>query len=831
MLLAERCTTEWLSEKIAGSIYRFNDLQYFVEELIIDSRKPILTHHALFFALVTPKNDGHKYIEELFQKGVRVFVVSKVPGNPIIEKEAIFIVVKDTLSALQDFASEHRKKYSIPIIGITGSNGKTIVKEWLFQLLNAKFNIVRSPKSYNSQIGVALSLLQMNKENTLGIFEAGVSQPNEMLALETMIVPKIGILTNIGSAHDEYFKNREEKTREKLNLFRSCDAVIFNGDDEMIVRVAHDILIDPEPIFFTWGYKAHNALRIISQLSDSQHTIIEAMYKDETLRISIPFTDKASIENAMHCWATMLKLFIDNEFIAEMMPTLTSIEMRLELKEGINNCSIINDSYSLDLNSLSIALDFLGQQQQHPRRSVILSDILQSGKNKKELFTEVALLLKSKGVDRLIGIGTDIEKYSDQFDLEKSFYKSTEDFLKEFDFADLHNETILLKGARIFEFEKILERLQQKAHETVLEINLDALIHNLNFYRNELNPGVKVMAMVKAFSYGSGGFEIANMLQYYHVDYLAVAYADEGIELRKSGITMPIMVMNPEEQGMDGMIRYHLEPEIYSFRVLDMLEKALRTHSEDLAERFPIHIKFDTGMHRLGFEIDDLPELILRLKDNPRVKVISAFSHLAGSDDPALDDFTTDQIVLFNSQTNLLSLQLGYEIKRHILNSGGIRRFPYAQYDMVRLGISLYGVATNPKDEEFLHNVSTLKTVISQVKFIRPGETVGYSRSFKATQGMKIAVIPIGYADGLSRRLGNGGGNVFVNGLIVPIIGTVCMDMCMIDISEVEANEGDMVIVFGKELPIQELADALETIPYEILTGISRRVKRIYFQE
>jgi len=831
MLLAEKYTTSRLLEILKGNIYRYGMPERDIEEVIIDSRKPIMTENAVFFALKTSKNDGHKYIKELFKKGVRVFVVSKVPNDNVITREAVIIRVDNTLSSLQNFAFVHKRECNIPIIGITGSNGKTIVKEWLFQLLNSKFNIVRSPKSYNSQIGVALSLLQMSKENTLGIFEAGISKPGEMSSLGSLLDPQIGILTNIGPAHDEYFKNWDQKLKNKLELFILSKTLIYNGDNDFIDNGVHAFLGHLPIEFFTWGYQEKNPLRIVSMLSNHQHTIIEAIHENKMLRISIPFTDKASIENAMHCWATMIKTGADNDFIAEMMPTLTPVEMRLELKEGINNCSIINDSYSSDLNSISIALDFLGQQQQHPRRTIILSDILQSGKKEVELYTEVSHLLKSKGINRLIGIGPALLKHEHLFDIEKRFYASTDDFLQEFNYRTLHNENILLKGARIFEFEKILERLQQKAHETVLEINLDALIHNLNFYRNELHPGVKVMAMVKAFSYGSGGFEIANMLQYYHVDYLTVAYADEGIELRKGGISMPIMVMNPEEQGMDGMIRYHLEPEIYNFRVLDMLEKALQTHIEDLKEPFPVHIKFDTGMHRLGFEKEDLIELSVRLVRNQYIKVRSAFSHLAGSDDPSLDGFTEEQINLFNELTEELRKNLGYDFLRHILNSGGIRRFEHAQYNMVRLGISLYGVSANQREQEFLENVSTLKTVISQTKYVKPGDTIGYGRSFTAKELMKIAVIPIGYADGMSRRLSNGVGNVWVNGKIVPIIGTVCMDMCMIDITDVEAVEGDTVIIFGKEIPIQELSDSLGTIPYEILTGISRRVKRIYFQE
>jgi alanine racemase len=831
MLISKRYTTTDIIEILKGRIYRYGEPERDVDEVIIDSRKPILTSNAIFFALVTPKDDGHRYIEELFNKGVRVFVVSEVPDNDIITREAILIRVDDTLSSLQNFAFMHKKGYPIPVIGITGSNGKTIVKEWLFQLLNSKFNIVRSPKSYNSQIGVPLSLLQMSDEHTLAIFEAGISKPGEMREIGSLIDPEIGIITNIGPAHDEYFTSWEEKLNEKMWLFVMSKTLIYNGDDELIDKVAHEFLIHSSIEFFTWGYKAHNALRITNIQSNHQHTVIEAIHGGNTLRVIIPFTDKASIENAMHCWATLIKTGADNEFISVMMPTLTPVAMRLELKEGINNCSIINDSYNSDFHSLSIALDFLGQQQQHPRRTVILSDILQSGKKGLELYTEVANLLKSKKINKLIGIGPALKEFEKVFDLEKSFFASTEEFLQKFDFATLHNETILLKGARVFEFEGILERLQQKAHETVLEINLDALIHNLNFYRNYIDDGVKMMAMVKAFSYGSGGFEIANMLQYYHADYLAVAYADEGIELRKGGISMPIMVMNPEEQGMDGMIRYHLEPEIYSFRVLDMLEKALLAHAEDLKEPFPVHIKFDTGMHRLGFEQEDVEQLVYRLLANPAIKVSSAFSHLVGSDDPSLDDFTDYQINLFRSLTEQLNLGLNYSFLRHILNSAGIQRFPHAQFDMVRLGISLYGVAANENEQDFLENVSTLKTVISQTKYIKPGDTIGYGRSYNVKSLMKIAVIPIGYADGLSRRLSNGVGKVWINGKVVPIVGTVCMDMCMIDITDVEANEGDTVIIFGKELPIQQLANALKTIPYEILTGISRRVKRVYFQE
>ena len=830
MLLPTSYTIEWLKNAVNGILLTAHSTSE-IEELIIDSRKPVSTPNALFFALVTQKNDGHRYIEELYHKGVHVFIVSKQPDNLHSFPLATFIQVADTLVALQVFAAKHRRCFSLPVVGITGSNGKTIVKEWLFQLLNGQYNIIRSPKSYNSQIGVPLSVLQISKEHTLGIFEAGISQPNEMALLGEIIAPDYGIITNIGPAHDENFADWEEKLHEKLKLFKTCKWIVYNGDNKLIDTTIKNTYHEAGIQLISWGYQEQNTIHINSLLSDQHNTVIEVEYHSKKSRFSIPFTDKASIENAMHCWALMCCLHTDKDSISELMPRLTPVEMRMELKEGINNCSIINDIYNSDFHSLSIALDFLCQQQQHPRRTIILSDILQSGKTSAQLYTEVAALLEAKGINKLIAIGTDIEHHASLFEVEKHFFSSTEQFLSQFDFSTLHNETILLKGARKFEFEKILERLQQKAHETVLEINLDALIQNLNFYRNNIKPKTKLMAMVKAFSYGSGGFEIANILQYHHVDYLTVAYADEGIELRKSGISMPIMVMNPEEQGMDGMIRYRLEPEIYSFRVLGMLENALLSHTENLKDPFSVHIKFDTGMHRLGFEPDDMDQLIQRLNQNKSIKVTSAFSHLAGSDTPSLDAFTHQQISCFEQMSKKLSDGIGYSFIRHILNSGGIRRFPQAQFEMVRLGISLYGIAANEGEQPFLQNVSTLKTVISQIRTVKKDDTIGYGRAYTAKTEMKIAVIPIGYADGLNRKLSNGVGRVLIHDTEAPIVGTICMDMCMIDITHIDAREGDPVIIFGKDLPIQKLAEWIGTIPYEILTGISRRVKRIYFQE
>ena len=815
---------------VKGSILQMGKGKELVSELLIDSRLLLSPAHTLFFALVSKRNDGHKYILDLYEQGVRNFVVSTAPDTLQLCHEANFVLVKDTLHALQALCAAHRRQFSIPVIGITGSNGKTIVKEWLYQLMFEDKNIVRSPKSYNSQIGVPLSVWQMSPENKLAIFEAGISEPDEMEKLQAIIQPTIGIFTNVGHAHDENFINRNQKVGEKLKLFTKVKTLIYSTDDtELHERLLKTGLIDLIGTF-TWSRKNKADVTIRSTEVMNRQTMITAEYKERKIGITIPFIDNASVENAIHCWTTMLYLGYDNAVIEKRMLLLSPIAMRLELKEGINNCSLINDFYNSDIDSLAIALDFLHQQKQHRKRTVILSDILQSGRSDTHLYGEIALLLEQKEIDHIIGIGKSISRQANLFSMEKSFFPCTDAFLETYAFASLSNETILLKGARVFEFERISEALQQKTHETILEINLSALVHNLNYFRSRLSPGVKLMAMVKAFSYGTGSFEIANILQFHQVDYLTVAYSDEGVELRKSGINMPIMVMNPDEQSFDSMLKYCLEPEIYSFRTLAMLEASLarRTHQN---YAMLIHIKLDTGMHRLGFDPEELDELIERLKANPMLKVGSIFSHLAASEDPAQDDFTRQQIETFSANSEHFIQAFDYPVLRHILNSSGISRFPEADFDMVRLGIGLYGIGCSDAEQAQLENVSTLRSSISQIKEIKTGESVSYNRRWIAEHNTRVAVIPIGYADGLSRRLGNGQGHVLLNGSLAPIIGSVCMDMCMIDLTGIEAREGDDVIIFGKELPITRLAEELETIPYEILTGVSRRVKRVYFQE
>ncbi len=823
-------TISEITRIIKGELIHESDTNARINELAIDSRRLIMPEGSLFFALTSKRNDGHKYIEELYEKGVRNFVVEHEPSNLLLLYNANIILVKNTLFALQALAAAHRKQFKIPVVGITGSNGKTMVKEWLYQLLNESKNIVRSPKSFNSQIGVPLSVWQMREDHELAIFEAGISEPDEMDHLQPIILPTIGIFTNIGHAHDENFINRIQKAGEKFKLFTKVKTLVYCIDQKELVEgiIKTGLLKNIET--FTWSRKVAADLKIIMVQHDTHFTDLTAIYKGDELSISIPFTDEASIENAIHCWGTMLLMGYNNTLIAKRMHTLQPLAMRLEMKAGINNCTLINDSYSNDIDSLSIALDFLNQQKQHRKKTVILSDILQSGRSENHLYSEVSELLNQKQIDRLIGIGKGISRQAALFKVEKEFFNTTEEFLDSYSVNVFANESILLKGARIFGFERITESLQQKTHETVLEIDLSALVQNLNYYRSKLDVGVKVMAMVKAFSYGSGSFEIANILQFHQVDYLTVAYADEGIELRKAGIKLPIMVMNPDEESFDAIIKYQLEPEIYSFRVLKMLEASLLKLSVN-SPPVGIHIKIDTGMHRLGFDPVEVDELINQIKDRGQIIVKSVFSHLAASDSVANDDFTRHQISLFRMISERISQEFDYPILRHIANTAAITRFPEARFDMVRLGIGLYGIAPMPEEQEKLVNVSTLRSIISQIKHVPAEDTIGYNRRFKAKHDTTIAIVPIGYADGLSRALSNGIGHLKVGGKFAPIVGSICMDMTMIDITCIKAHEGDEVIIFGKDLPITRLADEMGSIPYEILTGISQRVKRVYFQE
>jgi alanine racemase len=813
-----------------------------INEILIDSRKLIHAGMTVFFAIKGAKLNGHNYIADLYQKGVRCFVVTEqIDTTPYAE--ANFIQVKDAVLALQKLAGYHRKKYKLPVIAITGSNGKTVVKEWLYQLLHEDYHIVRSPKSYNSQIGVPLSLWQINSEHDLGIFEAGISEAGEMDKLEKIIQPTIGIFTNIGEAHNEGFLNIRHKTKEKLKLFVNADVLIYCNDYPDINQSISEINAlskgseDTENKIkvFTWSMANDADVRVTSIMQRNGHSLITCMHKLQEIDFELPFTDKASVENAIHCLCAMLYLGKDAAIIKERMTHLTRIAMRLEMKDAINNCSIINDSYNSDLGSFKIAVDFLKQQNQQPRKTVILSDILQSGRGEIELYAEVAAILQQNNIQRFIGIGPSLMRQRKLFEkneaMQTECYDSTDEFLKNLDSSSFHNEVILLKGARKFRFEVIGKFLEKKAHETVLEINLNAVTNNLKAYQKLLKPSTKIMAMVKAFSYGSGSFEIANVLQFNRVDYLTVAYADEGVELRRNGITVPIMVMNPEQRSFEAMIHYNLEPEIYSLSLFDRFAEVLALLKNGSSEPYKIHIELETGMNRLGFTEEELPALIERIKLNHQVQIASVFSHLAASEDKDYDDFTKEQIKNFERMSAQLTGAFSYPIIRHILNSTGITRHTKSQFDMVRLGIGLYGLDGSGKLQDKLIPVSTLKTTISQIKHLKKGDSVGYGRVGKVSKNKTIATVGIGYADGLSRKLSNGKGSMFVNGALAPIIGNVCMDMAMLDITGIEAKEGDEVIVFGANPRIETVAQAAETIAYEILTGISARVKRVYFQE
>lgn len=803
-----------------------NDNDDIIIHISIDSRKTFSKSSTLFFALVGERNDGHEFIDTLIENGIKNFIISD--SSFVQNRKANFILVKDTLVALQKLATEHRSSFSYPVLGITGSNGKTAVKEWLAQLLSSDRQIIRSPKSYNSQVGVPLSIWQMTQNDELAIIEAGISQPGEMPKLANIIQPNWGILTNIGEAHSVNFSSNQEKLNEKLELFREAE-IVFSRDKYLSLENLKKKDFKGKLVLF--GNSDGCFLQILEVKKIGKSTSIQGHVRNESYSIEIPFTDQASIENACICWTVMAWMQYSPETIQERMLWLHPIAMRLELKEGIHQTTLINDTYNSDIGSLEIALDFLSQQKQHQKKSLILSDILQSKNEDKNLYQAVADAVNQRNIYRLIGIGPKIKQFEGLFELEnKSFYSNTAEYLENFDFSTLNNETILIKGARHYSFEKISKRLQNKTHQTVLEISLNAIEHNLNYFKSKLQPGVRLMCMVKAFSYGSGSFEIANLLQFHNVNYLGVAYSDEGLELRKNGINLPIMVMSPDQRSFGQMILQRLEPEVHNFDLLSTFLDELDQHK--LKKPYPIHLKIDTGMHRLGFEQKDMNQLISILKSNrDKIKIQSIFSHLAASDESTHDEFTQHQIQLFENISQQITQEFDYEIIRHIANSAGIQRFPNAQFDMVRLGIGLYGVGVNSNEQKKLQSVSRFVSSISEIRKIKKGDSIGYSRKGKAEKDTTIATVMLGYADGLSRALSNGVGKLYVHHQPAPIIGNVCMDMCMIDVSGIDAKIGDEVVVFDQNHPIDQLAQTLNTIPYEIMTSISSRVKRIYFQE
>lgn len=797
--------------------------------LLTDSRQVFYPDETLFFALTTPNNDGHKYVSELYDLQVRNFVVSTMLPGWDEYKDANFLVVKDTLDALQRIAAYHRNRFDIPVVGITGSNGKTVVKEWLYQVLCEKFNITHSPRSYNSQIGVPLSVWQMDERTELGIFEAGISIPEEMARLEPMITPTIGIFTNLGQAHQEGFLSMRQKCLEKLELFINSDVIICEEENKLLDECMETACLSQKRL--TWSRKAsdRSPVHILKTIKNEASTIIEYSFLEFKSKIEIPFCDDASIENAIHVLCAALYLRATPDYIAEKMLSLEPVAMRLEVRPGKSNCTIINDTYNSDINSLKIALDFMSQRiaGSNLKKILIMSDIPQAGIPPKELYKIAVELINKKGIDLFIGIGPDIMLNKSLFDSGKSnFFISTDEFIRSNIWDNIHDSVILLKGARNFKFEYIDKLLEIKTHETVLDIDLDAIVHNYNFYRSRLKPSTKIVCMVKAGGYGTGAAEVAKTLQYHKCDYLAVAVAEEGVTLRKEGIKLPIIVLNAEVGGFEELASYNLEPAVYNFRILDAYIKEAKLQG---INNYPIHLKIDTGMHRLGFTQEDLPELIDRIKQQNGVMIHSVYSHLAASESWNFDGFTQTQIKTFKEIARQIQDEFNHPILRHILNSAGIERFPEEQLEMVRLGISLYGVSASGLDG--LRNVCTLKTTILQIKDIKKGETVGYGRRGVIDKDSKIATIRIGYADGLNRRFGNGTGTVLVNGKPVPIVGNICMDLTMIDVTGIDAKEGDTVIIYGENQTVTELAERIDTIPYELLTSISQRVKRVYYKE
>lgn len=811
---------------------RYGDAAASISFLLTDSRSLCFPEETLFFALRSDRNDGHHYIPELYRRGVRNFVVENVPDNfSTLYKHANFLKVSNTLVALQQLTTHHRKAFDIPVVGITGSNGKTMVKEWLSQLLSYDRNVTRSPKSYNSQIGVPLSVWLLNESSQIGLIEAGISKVGEMQALHDIILPTVGVLTSLGAAHQENFSSLEEKCNEKLLLFKGTQALVYQLDDKIAAKCITAAHYDGQ--LLAWSEHDTTAAFYVDSIEKHETTsTINYIWQQTTQgSYTLPFIDDASISDSITCAVVALHFGVQPDVLAQRMAVLEPVAMRLEVKEGLHGCTLINDSYNSDINSLDIALDFMNRRpdQKRRERTLILSDIYQSGETEQQLYADVAALVKERGVKKFIGIGTALGRQRQAFEgLEtKYFFDNIDDFIGSKVFKSLHDEVILLKGARSFGFDKLTELLVKKVHETVLEVNLNAVVDNLNWYRSFLKPETKLVCMIKADAYGAGAVEIAKTLQEHRVDYLAVAVADEGATLRRNGITGNIMIMNPEMSSFKTLFDYDLEPEVYSFRLLDALIKAAEKEG---ITGYPVHIKLDTGMHRLGFNPrTDIDQIIEKLHHQNALIPRSVFSHFVGSDSNDFDSFSARQFALFNEGSKKLQAAFSHRILRHMDNSAGIEHFPERQLDMCRLGLGLYGI--NPRNNAIMNNVSTLKTTILQLRNVPAGETVGYSRRGIIEKDSVIGAIPIGYADGLNRRLGNRNCYCLVNGKRAYYIGNICMDVALIDVTGIDCEEGDSVEIFGDHLPVTVLSDAMGTIPYEVLTTVSNRVKRVYFQD
>lgn len=808
-----------------------------IQYLVTDSRNIVDPAQSIFFAIKGPRRTGASYISDVYQQGVRAFVIDEAVNTNEF-KEAVFFTVPNTIKALQAIAAYHRTKFSIPVIGITGSNGKTIVKEWLYQLLQPDFNIVRSPRSYNSQIGVPISVWQMNEQHELGIFEVGISAKGEMQALAEVVQPTMGVFTNIGDAHNEGFANEAEKVAEKTKLFASANTIIVASDyipyelqtKASIVSWGSKPLISLTPS----SPKGVPELRLLAQQKSATQTVLMLQYQQEQFQLQVPFSDEASLQNLLTCVLVLLQLNYRISVIQQRVLQLTAVEMRMQLRRAINQSYLLNDSYSNDKISLSLALQFLKEQANQQPIIAIVSDIVDTGEPAEQLYHQVAQMLSSSGVKQLFAVGREISHYFTQHQHETypfsiQLFVSTQDVLHHLQETMFQQSYILLKGARKFAFEQLAHWLEQQVHQTIMEINLTAMVHNLKAYQSLLQPNTKLMAMVKAFGYGSGAGEVARRLQQQQVDYLTVAYADEGVTLRKAGIHLPIMVMSADEYSFDAMVNYTLEPELFSFQILNAFHQYI---TQQGLQQYPIHIKLNTGMNRLGFDTAEIEQLANWLRGQQTLRVKSVLSHLAASEDEKEDAFTEHQVTLFSDACNQIEKAIGYGFIKHIANTAAIRRNPNWQFNMVRLGIGLYGGDNVHQANLPLQTVATLKTTVAQVRALKAGETVSYNRSGILQRDSIIATVRIGYADGYPRRMGNGVGKMWIKGALAPTVGKICMDMCMIDVTDIpNVQPGDTVEIFGKHISIQEVAKSAETISYEIMTGISLRVKRVYIEE
>ena len=804
---------------ITGSTL-FGEENLLIKTIEFDSRNIFSCSNVAFLAINTTKNSGEKYIQSALEKGIKIIISEH--HFPIL-KDCTWIIVASAIAFIQKLAKYHLHQFSLKTIGITGSNGKTIVKEWLYQSVFEEMVTVKSPKSFNSQIGLPLSLLEINKTHELGIFEVGISKPGEMKVLEHIFSPQIGILTHIGAAHSSNYESEEELIEEKLVLFKYSETIIFNGDNPLVFSLITERYSSRRLISF--GLKNNNDIHLKNNWTDRSEDLI-ILYFDQEIKIPIAQRDEATISNALCVIGVLKELNLSNEKIIEKINTLKAVEMRLESVNGVRNNLIINDSYNLDLDSLKIAYQFIHQYQKL-QKTLILTDFVE-GKDSEKLYHDVAELTNIQNFNTVILIGSEIRNYEHLFTAKTATFNDTKELIDSGTLNQIENELILLKGARKFEIDRLKTFLELQKHDTVLEINLNSIIHNINVHKSLLKPETKMMAMVKAYSYGLGGYEIAEFLQHHHIDYLGVAYADEGIDLRKNGITTPIMVMNPEQHSYNSIIDYNLEPEIYSFRVLQLFNEQLL--HKGIQRKYPIHLKLETGMHRLGFKTDELENLLEKLK-TMNVKVKSIFSHLSSADDENEKIYTLQQFKIFTDNSEKLIKSLQYQPIRHILNTSGIVKYPEFQFEMVRIGIGMVGISADPEIKKQLRNAVTFKTVISQISKVEKGDSIGYNRKFIVDRPSYIATIPVGYADGIPRLIGNQIGKVGIHKKLFPIVGNICMDMMMINIDDEIVNEGEEVIIFNKNPSLEEFAIYCNTIPYEVLTSISRRVKRIYIKD